>query len=160
MTVITPRNTKHASTNSSLPSSRKERSCSGTTHTSAIHSTASHCAPAGDSCSSRKSPRSTGSRARASGSHSRKGHRMHPKTKALAQEWLPPGPIRRARRLLGYVRPPSWEYAPQGWRAGDRPPDGWHAQSVAEVEAEKWHEFVRLTQGNGPLGLSHEAPFP
>ena len=82
---------------------------------------------------------------------------MHVKT--VAQDWLSPAAIRWARRVLAYFRPPPWEYVPAGWRP-PRPPRGWQAESVATVEAARWSQFDRLTQGAGPLGVAHEAPLP
>ena len=80
--------------------------------------------------------------------------------KTLAREWLSPGVVRLARRLLAYLRPPPWEYVPGGWQAAGTKARGWEAESIVAVEAAKWARFVRLTQGNGPLGLAHEALRP
>jgi putative methyltransferase (TIGR04325 family) len=79
---------------------------------------------------------------------------MH--ARAFAQDWLSPGMIRLARRLLAYLRPPSWEYLPEGWpKIGPRA-RGWDAASTVAVETATWAQFMRLTQGTGPLGLAHE----
>jgi len=83
---------------------------------------------------------------------------MH--AKAFAQDWLSPGVIRLARRMLAYISPPPWEYVSRGWRGAEKSARGWHAESIVAVEAGRWQQFARLAQGNGPLGLSHEARQP
>ncbi len=59
------------------------------------------------------------------------------------------------RRLSN--EPPEWEYLPQGWRTSDPRMQGWNVESVMETQEAKWPAFLRSIQGNGPLGVAHEA---
>jgi putative methyltransferase (TIGR04325 family) len=77
--------------------------------------------------------------------------------KAFASEWLSPGMIRLARRVLAHLRPAPWEHLPEGWPKTGSGVRGWDAQSIVAVQTAKWEQFVRLAKGTGPLGLAHEA---
>ena len=65
--------------------------------------------------------------------------------------------IRCVRLRLGLIKP-GLEYAPRGWKTlrKDDKSGGWAAESVAKAERAKWELFCRNSEGNGPLGFSHE----
>jgi putative methyltransferase (TIGR04325 family) len=53
---------------------------------------------------------------------------------------------------------PEWEYVEDGWEREGTAGSGWEAGKVAEAYRSKWEEFLRVIDGPGPLGASHEAP--
>jgi putative methyltransferase (TIGR04325 family) len=65
--------------------------------------------------------------------------------------------LRLVRRRVSGV-PPEWEYLPDGWATKEDKIEGWHDSSIAETQKAKWEEFLRITRGTGPLGISFEAP--
>ena len=80
--------------------------------------------------------------------------------KDMAKRLLPP-------LVVDWLRPvwqticfgaPEWEYLPEGWMTQDPKIKGWNVKSVSRTEEIKWPEFLRLTQGTGPLGVAHESP--
>lgn len=54
---------------------------------------------------------------------------------------------------------PEWEYVPERWDRQTLDPHvkGWNVTSVLEAYRAKWPAFVKALEGNGPLGISHEA---
>ena len=82
--------------------------------------------------------------------------------KDLAKRWLPPIVMERLRQTYQAIRfgAPEWEYIPAGWVTKDDKVKGWNIQTVSDTQKSKWREFVRATQGTGPLGVAHEAPSP
>jgi len=54
---------------------------------------------------------------------------------------------------------PEWEYIPEGWERQRVDPHikGWNVARVLEACKAKWPAFVKALEGNGPLGVSHEA---
>lgn len=54
---------------------------------------------------------------------------------------------------------PEWEYVPEGWERQKADPHikGWNVTSVLEAYKARWPAFVKALEGNGPLGVSHEA---
>ena len=60
---------------------------------------------------------------------------------------------------IGVIRT-GWEYAPDGWEQCAEPGLGWNVAAVVQTETAKWPEFLRLSEGTGPLGIAHEARLP
>ena len=59
-----------------------------------------------------------------------------------------------------FVEAPEWEYIPEGWDYKSKGTQGWNVQTVLDTQKAKWPKFMEFIQGNGPLGLAHEAPKP
>jgi putative methyltransferase (TIGR04325 family) len=81
----------------------------------------------------------------------------------MAKRWLPPVVVEWLQQTLQTIRfgAPEWEYVPDGWSTkDDNKVKGWNIQTVPDTQKAKWAEFVRATQGAGPLGIAHEAPSP
>lgn len=55
------------------------------------------------------------------------------------------------------MRPASWEYVPEGWRADARI-RGWNVAGVADSQKRKWRDYAESLQATGPLGVNHEDP--
>jgi putative methyltransferase (TIGR04325 family) len=81
----------------------------------------------------------------------------------LAKRCLPPIVIEAAREVLkgkdriqgsGLSNVPEWEYVPEGWRRQDPRVKGWNVKSILETQKAKWPDFLRMVQGNGPLGAA------
>ena len=51
---------------------------------------------------------------------------------------------------------PEWEYR-ACWAASKPEIEGWNVPSIAEKQREKWPAFLKLLDGTGPFGISHEA---
>lgn len=52
--------------------------------------------------------------------------------------------------------PPDWEAMPSWSVELDHEDAGWHAESVATTQFQKWNLFQESISGTGPLGVSHE----
>lgn len=81
--------------------------------------------------------------------------------KQVAKRVLPPIATDAIRSLLKQKDsqgPVEWEYIPNGWRTTDSNIKGWNVESILESQKAKWPEFLRIIQGNEPLGVSHESP--
>src|SRR5262245_11437293 len=81
----------------------------------------------------------------------------------LAKRCLPPIVIEAAREVLkgkdriqgsGLSNVPEWEYVREGWRWQDPRVKGWNVKSILETQKAKWPDFLRMVQGNGPLGAA------
>lgn len=61
--------------------------------------------------------------------------------------------------MRSLVVKPHLEYASCGWETNIRSDDneGWNSKIIVNEEKDKWAEFVRNTQGTGPLGFAHES---
>ena len=57
------------------------------------------------------------------------------------------------------LKPPEWEYIPEGWAYAKTHPEvkGWNVPGILRVYKHKWPKFVAMTEGSGPLGISHES---
>jgi putative methyltransferase (TIGR04325 family) len=80
--------------------------------------------------------------------------------KVMAKRLLPPivvDWIQQARQTICCVAP-EWEYLPDGWATKDDKEKGWADPTIPKTQKAKWGEFLRATQGTGPLGIAHEAP--
>jgi putative methyltransferase (TIGR04325 family) len=53
---------------------------------------------------------------------------------------------------------PEWQYLPDGWSTPRAKGQGWADPTIPKTQHAKWAEFLRATQGTGPLGVAHEAP--
>jgi len=62
------------------------------------------------------------------------------------------------RRLLGYVYPPEWEFAPKGWRSVEPGMTGWNTSGIIEAESNRWDKVVAALADPSPLCVSHESP--
>lgn len=60
---------------------------------------------------------------------------------------------------LGLPESSAWEYVSEGWERQKVDPQikGWNVASVLETYKAKWPAFVKALEGNGLLGVSHEA---
>lgn len=84
---------------------------------------------------------------------------MKDRLKYLAESWLPPAllpPLRRAVTRLRQGRP-EWAMLRGGWGEGDPAGEGWLHPSVVAAQLSRWPDFLAAVQGQGPLGISHEA---
>jgi putative methyltransferase (TIGR04325 family) len=83
-------------------------------------------------------------------------------TRSTIKAVLPPIITDVLRRLRPQPAsgPPEWEYLPGGWRDANCDAHGWNIQSVAAAQRRKWSRFAELVEGNGPLGVAHEALIP
>jgi putative methyltransferase (TIGR04325 family) len=86
--------------------------------------------------------------------------------KNIARRTLPPILLDAGRWMRKKMCTPKlgapeleWEYVPEGWARGQIDPyiKGWNVASVLETYKAKWPAFVEACEGNGPLGISHEA---
>lgn len=79
--------------------------------------------------------------------------------KDWARELTPPLLLRAWRRWRDRKTVADWEALPEGWAYAARQPEsrGWDDASILRTQMLKWPEFLRLSQGNGPLGIAHEA---
>jgi len=85
----------------------------------------------------------------------REGHPV----RDLARAVLPPilfDALRGVRDRLG-VRPPEWEYVPEGWARARTDPfvGGWNVDAVAERYRLLWPEWIRALAGTGTLGVDY-----
>jgi putative methyltransferase (TIGR04325 family) len=74
--------------------------------------------------------------------------------KQWARNWLPPGLIRLGRRMMAYIRPPEYEYLPNGWDGPDPRIQGWNVESIAETQRRRWPEYAESLRGSGPLAAA------
>ena len=58
------------------------------------------------------------------------------------------------------VEAPEWECVTEGWVYKSKQTTGWNVDTVLNTQKEKWPKFIEFIEGNGPLGLAHEAPKP
>jgi putative methyltransferase (TIGR04325 family) len=56
--------------------------------------------------------------------------------------------------------PPEWEHVADGFAVRDPRIQGWNVESILQTQKAKWPRFMELLDGNGPLGVAHEAPVP
>ena len=77
--------------------------------------------------------------------------------KTIARQLLPPFVVDGLKAIGQTLRygGPEWTHLPHGWPPADS--KGWADPSIADTQKAKWGEFLRLTQGTGPLGIAHEA---
>jgi putative methyltransferase (TIGR04325 family) len=78
----------------------------------------------------------------------------------LVKGWAPPKGILLAKKILNYLRPPLWEYMPDGWRTNNSKITGWNVESIVETQDRKWNVFRELVSGTNLLGVNHESPEP
>ena len=79
--------------------------------------------------------------------------------KRTAEAWMPPALLPPLRRAVTRLRNggPEWTVARGGWEAGDPQGEGWNHPSVVAAQLSRWPDFLAAVQGQGPLGISHEA---
>ncbi len=71
---------------------------------------------------------------------------------------VPPIILRGPSMLREVFRTQHLKYAPDGWdtKLDQNASIGWSVDSVVETESDKWNEFCKNLEGQGPLGFSHE----
>ncbi len=80
----------------------------------------------------------------------------HTRLKKWTCNWVAPGFIGLAQRVLNLVRPAPWEYVPDGWRAAPST-RGWNVASIVELQKAKWPRYAASLEGTAPLGVNHES---
>jgi putative methyltransferase (TIGR04325 family) len=82
--------------------------------------------------------------------------------KVMARRLLPPLVVDWLKFAWQTIRygAPEWECLPDGWATQSDKVKGWADPTIPKTQKAKWAEFLRVTQGTGPLGIAHEASSP